>query len=171
MSLQMRQDFELWSSGQAHILGCCWLEVKCVWGAHTFCLEERIAFVQDPEKKGLAHSPPHLSLTENWRSERKAGCFSSHPESSISPCTAVAMHPSGTSVMGTPHLSGPGTLKGTFSSAPFSSKCVIMKSKSCLCYFFPSVLLGVSDSCGHNSLISMIFFEGLLQMKQGAWFC
>lgn len=129
--------------------------------AHPFSLEERIAFVQDPENKGPVHSPPQLPLTEN----------SSNAESSISPCRAVAMHPSGTAVIGTPHLSGPGTLKGTFSSAAFSSECVIMKNKHVPVTSSPQSCLACLVSCGHKSLISMIFFEGLLQMKQGAWFC
>lgn len=41
----------------------------------------------------------------------------------------------------------PRHVKRNFSSAPFSSECVIMKNKSCPCYFFPSVLLGLSNIC------------------------
>lgn len=142
--------------------GCCWLPVKCVLEVLvSYILKRGLLLLQDPEKTGLVRSvvspATHRTL---WRvqSTRKmrSKCWvfiSSIPEKNSSAPKAAAAHSScRTAVMSMPHLSCPGTLKGTFFSCSFLPWICNYEEQimSLLPSSFSLTGLGLSVSCGHK---------------------
>lgn len=172
MNLQMRQGFWTLVSWPCTYSGVLMTESKLCLGCSYLLSGRKDCFCAGSRKEGpgtLSFSPATHRKLKEW----KAGCFSPAIQRAASPLAWLRQ----------------GTLRNSWDGHTSSVRPRHVKRNFFLCSFLPwmcnyeeqlmSLLplplslawLGLSVSCGHNSLISMVVFEGLLQMKQGAWFC